>query len=337
MFTSRDVARLANVSQSTVSYVMSGKRPISRKTRERVEAAIEQLTYQPNAGARALAGQRTQVVGLVIPMGAGSDTTGLLPFIETIAACARQRDHDVLLVTADEGAAVLTRLSGRSQCDAIIVMDVEAADARVPVAAELRVPVLLIGVPDDPQGLPCVDLDFERAAHLAIGEIVGCGHRRVVIIGHEEHVIARGINYVGRFERGARQAAEQFGVDLEFVTPVAATREGGRDAVERALAVGGSRPGLVLPYAPAVPWVLQALGERGMVPGRDVSVVGLVTDAMAESTSPPVTNVSMEPRSVSRLAMTTLFDVLDGRADPPTAPVLVEPALTRRETTILVH
>jgi len=51
--TSRDVARLAGVSQSIVSYVMSGKRPISENTRGKVLAAIEQLTYQPNAGARA--------------------------------------------------------------------------------------------------------------------------------------------------------------------------------------------------------------------------------------------------------------------------------------------
>ena len=111
MVTSKDVARVAGVSQSTVSYVMSGRRPISEQTRRRVEAAIQQLTYQPNAGARALASQRTQVIGLVVPFEPNDDTTGLLPFIETIAACAREQDHDVLLVTADEGAAGLRRLA----------------------------------------------------------------------------------------------------------------------------------------------------------------------------------------------------------------------------------
>ncbi len=65
-FTSKDVARIAGVSQSTVSYVMTGKRPISERTRQRVLAAMEQLTYEPHAGARALAGRRTRVVGLVV-------------------------------------------------------------------------------------------------------------------------------------------------------------------------------------------------------------------------------------------------------------------------------
>jgi DNA-binding LacI/PurR family transcriptional regulator len=139
--TSRDVARVAGVSQSTVSYVMSGRRSISAETRKRVLDAIEQLTYQPNAGARALASQRTQVIGLVVPFGPGADTAGLLPFIETIASCARAEDHDVLLVTTDEGAAGLTRLAGRALCDAIVLMDIEADDARIPVAAALKVPV----------------------------------------------------------------------------------------------------------------------------------------------------------------------------------------------------
>src|SRR5690348_16355117 len=102
-FTSKDVARIAGVSQSTVSYVMSGKRPISESTREKVLAAMAELTYEPNAGARALAGRRTNVVGLVVPFGSVSDTVGLLPFIETIASSARARDHEVLLVTSDEG------------------------------------------------------------------------------------------------------------------------------------------------------------------------------------------------------------------------------------------
>ncbi|MEU4601960.1 LacI family DNA-binding transcriptional regulator [Kribbella sp. NPDC023972] len=64
--TSKDVAALAGVSQSTVSYVLSGKRPISAETRQRVEDAIAELTYQPNAGARALRGRRTNVVALVV-------------------------------------------------------------------------------------------------------------------------------------------------------------------------------------------------------------------------------------------------------------------------------
>jgi DNA-binding LacI/PurR family transcriptional regulator len=333
--TSRDVARVAGVSQSTVSYVMSGRRSISAETRKRVLDAIEQLTYQPNAGARALASQRTQVIGLVVRFRPGADTTGLLPFIETIASCARAEDHDVLLVTADEGSEGLTRLAGRALCDAIVMMDIEAHDARIPVAANLRVPVLLIGVPEDSAGLHCVDVDFAEAGRLAVDDLAAAGHDRIVVIGHAPDVVERDINFVRRFERGAVTAAERHGVALDIVSPVAPDRAGVEEAVREALARGGERPGLVIPNSPAVHAVLQAVLDRGLVPGKDISLIGLCTDAAAEASTPAVTNVSLEPRDVSRRAMEILFRLLDrGGDDPDQLVELIPPRLTRRETTL---
>ena len=62
--TSQDVARLAGVSQSTVSYVLTGSRPISEATRTRVEDAIAKLDYHPNSGARTLRSRRSGAAGL---------------------------------------------------------------------------------------------------------------------------------------------------------------------------------------------------------------------------------------------------------------------------------
>ncbi|MFE2422734.1 LacI family DNA-binding transcriptional regulator [Streptomyces hokutonensis] len=164
---------------------MTGKRSISERTRKRVLAAMEQLAYEPNAGARALAGRRTQVIGLVVPFKATSDTAGSLPFIETIAGEARAHDHEVLLATSDEEPAGLPRLAGRSLCDAITMMDVREQDERVPVGASLPVPVVLVGLPDDPAGLFCVDLDFEAAARMAVDEFVDTPtqHDEIALLG----------------------------------------------------------------------------------------------------------------------------------------------------------
>jgi DNA-binding LacI/PurR family transcriptional regulator len=333
--TSRDVARLAGVSQSTVSYVLTGRRPISAETRRRVESAIAELAFQPNAGARALKSQRTQVIGLVVPFGAGTDTSGLLPFIETIANCARERDHDVLLVTRDEGSAGLTRLASRSLCDAIVLMDIEEHDARIPVAAALGVPVILIGLPAEPLGLPCVDLDFEQAGRLAVEHLVETGHDRIVLLGHPRAAVAREVNFIGRFRRAAVATAARHGVPCTVVDRPERGPAGLTAALDEALTTGtGGRFGMVVPDTEAVQPVLQELTARGHVPGRDLSVVGLCPDALAEDLTPPVTNVSLEPRDVSRRAMRTLFRLLDREHAAPAVPVeLISPRLTRRRTT----
>jgi DNA-binding LacI/PurR family transcriptional regulator len=333
-FTSKDVARVAGVSQSTVSYVMSGKRPISQRTRERVLAAMEQLTYQPHAGARALAGRRTKVVGLVAPFDVTVGMAGLLPFIETIAVSVRARDHEVLLVTADEGSAGLRRLAGRALCDAIVMMDILAQDERVPVAASLPIPVVLVGVPDDPSGLFCVDLDFEAAARMAIDELAGTGHEEVIVVGFPSLMVQRGINYIGRFLRAARNQAEARALPLTVLEPLESGGVAAAQAIERILATGDRRRlGLLVPHSPVIGSLLHALRERDIVPGRDISFIGLSTDHQAEHSHPPYTNLSEEPRDVSRRAVETLFWLLDPTPgiDHP-AIDLVAPRLVRRGT-----
>jgi len=333
-FTSKDVARLAGVSQSTVSYVMSGKRPISAETRERVHEAIARLTYEPNAGARALASRRTSVIALVIPFHSGAETVGQLPLIETITSGARSHDHDLLLVAADEGPAGLRRLAGRSLCDGIVMVDIKADDERVPVAASLSVPVVLIGVPDDPAGLYCVDLDYEAAARMAVEELSATGHDRLVLLGFPTETVKRDLSFVRRYTDAFAAVAAQYRLPYDAIEPVELGRAGAVAAVERLLALRGEeRLGLVIPNSPAPQPVLHALSAHGVVPGRDISVIALCADSVAQQAEPPVTNISLEPRDVSRRAVETLFWLLDPQPGRPPEPVeLVAPHLTRRQT-----
>ena len=84
MATISDVARAAGVSISTVSYVLSGRRPISPETRARVEAAIAELNYHPHAGARALASSRTNALALVAPLRADINVPVIMQFVTAV-------------------------------------------------------------------------------------------------------------------------------------------------------------------------------------------------------------------------------------------------------------
>src|SRR5262245_50332305 len=130
LVTIADVARHAGVATSTVSYVLSGKRSISATTRQRVLASVRALGYHPHAGARALASKRANVIALVLPLRSGMHLPVLMQFATSVVTTARQFDHDVLLVTADEGPAGLRRIAASAMVDGVIAMDVEMHDAR---------------------------------------------------------------------------------------------------------------------------------------------------------------------------------------------------------------
>ncbi|MET8144579.1 LacI family DNA-binding transcriptional regulator [Sphaerisporangium sp. NPDC005288] len=101
--TIRDVARAAGVSTSTVSYVLSGKRPVSAETRRRVEHFVAELGYHPHAGARALASKRSHIIALVVPLRTDVYVPVMMEIATYVTMTARKHGYDVLLITNDEG------------------------------------------------------------------------------------------------------------------------------------------------------------------------------------------------------------------------------------------
>src|SRR5665811_2627648 len=99
-----------------------------------------------------------------------------MQFVTGVVTGARMFEHDVLLLTQDD-AAGLERVADGSMVDALIMMDIEADDPRVPVLAGLRQPAVLIGLPSNAEGLSCVDLDFEAAGRTAVRHLAQLGHR----------------------------------------------------------------------------------------------------------------------------------------------------------------
>ncbi|MFF1819593.1 LacI family DNA-binding transcriptional regulator [Kribbella sp. NPDC058245] len=333
-YTAADVARIAGVSQSTVSYVMSGRRPISEDTRRRVQEVIERLTYEPNHGARALAGQKTRVIGLVVPFDTAADKAGLLPFIDTIASTLREKDYDLLLVTAREGTRGLSRIAGRRLCDGIILMDIKAVDDRIAIAAELGVPVVLIGVPDEHEGLTCVDLDFESAARLAIDEFADTGHDQVAVIGYPAAMTDVGLSFVHRLLTTARAQAAARGLRHTEISPIEFGRAGARSAVEqiRALHSPDERLGVFLAGSHSLDQLVPMLSAAGLSPGAELSLIALATDDDAADAEPQVSNVALDPHEVSLSAIRTLFELLNQPAEGVERLELVPTRLTRRAT-----
>ncbi|GAA2044290.1 LacI family DNA-binding transcriptional regulator [Agromyces tropicus] len=307
-----EVAKAAGVSISTVSYALSGKRPIAPDTRRRIEEAARELDYRPNAGARMLAGRRTQIFALTEPFRADTHAPAHMAFVLATSIAARRYEYDVLLLTEEEASAGMRRVASSGLADAVLVLDVAPDDERVALARRISVPTVFIGVPDDHEGLVCVDLDFEAAAALAVDGLAELGHRSLGFIGHPPAAYERS-NFPPRVRRGFEQRADSFGLERAVVLPEAdgPRRTGVRQAV-RDLVEGGATA-LVLHCDDGAHAValdeLAALDRR--VP-EDVSVVSVGATFDTTAFVPPIDSVPLVPSASCELAVELAMRLVDG-------------------------
>jgi DNA-binding LacI/PurR family transcriptional regulator len=326
MPTISDVARAAGVSMSTVSYVLSGRRPISAETQARVKAAIAELGYHPHAGARALASSRTNVLALVVPLRVDVNVPVIMQFVTAVVTEARTYNHDVLILTKDEGTAGLERVAGATMVDGLILMDVERDDLRIPALRRLKQPSVLIGLPDDAEGLACVDLDFAATARECLRHLAGHGHRRIGLVGPSPAVYERGTSYAERFLTGFTEASAALGLDT-----VAHSCEPGPEGVRECLAaIDAELPGvsaLVVHNEEALPSLFEQLRRTGRRVPDDLSVVAVCPRDVAVGLPVRLTSVDIPADEVGAIAVQMAMNLLEGRKSPGTrllAPVLVE-------------
>jgi DNA-binding LacI/PurR family transcriptional regulator len=325
-----DVARHAGVSPSTVSYVLSGKRTISQDTRLRVQASIRTLGYRPHAGARALASRRTQVLALVAPLRSGVNVPVIMQFAASVVTTARGFDHDILLLTQEEGEAGLHRVAESALVDGLVVMDVQLHDARLPLLQSLGQPAVLIGLPADPTGLTCVDLDFSAAGALCVDHLASLGHRGIELIGSPPQVYQRQSGYAARLAEGFRCAAGRHGLHAR-VHPCQDCPEAAQSLVRRLLTERPGLSALVVHNESVLRPVLSALADTGRSVPQDVSVVAICPDDQAEQAPVPLTSVTVPAEEVGRQAVELLMAKLDGRQVRSTT--LLAPRLTVRRST----
>ncbi|WP_416961898.1 LacI family DNA-binding transcriptional regulator [Streptomyces sp. Agncl-13] len=330
--TSRDVARLAGVSHTAVSFVFNGRADgnLSAATQERIRQAATQLGYRPDPVARGLRSRRTAVIGLVTDEIASSPFAGRL--LRGAMETAWDRDHLVLTVDSGgdpvkEDAAVAELLDRR--VDGIIYAAMSLRRVRVPEGLHRTHSVLANCLPED-DSLPAV-VPAERAGgRTAARLLLGAGHRRLAVIG--------GLDDIASVERtrGFRDVLRAEGVTVpkEWIV-----RGGGEISAGYAGALRlfdgvepGRRPTGVLCYNDRVAaGVLHAATRLGIDVPADLSVVGYDDqEHMAAFLTPPLTSVALPHRAMGEAAARLLLDAIEaGRTPPATVRRLACPVVSR--------
>lgn len=324
-----EVAEAAGVSISTVSYALSGKRPVAPDTRRRIEAAVLELGYSPNAGARMLAGSRTQIFALTEPLRTDTHAPTHMAFVLATAVAARRNDYDILLLTDEQAQAGMSRVAANRLVDAILVLDVAPDDARVALARQIATPTVFIGIPDDNEGLICVDLDFEAAAAWAVDLLADAGHRSIGLVGQTDTAYVKS-NFPPRVRAGVLERSAERGLSAAFGTT--GVRHTNRQQTRRAVAemLDAGATALILHCADdAHAAVLAELDDRGMsVPG-DVSVISVGASFDLGALPVALDSIPLVPQSSCDLAVDLALQTL-GPDQPEPGVRLIPPVYTAR-------
>jgi DNA-binding LacI/PurR family transcriptional regulator len=335
MVTIRDVARHAGVSPSTVSYVLNGRTAVSVATRRRVQRSVAELGYHPHAGAKALAGRRSRIIALVMPLRTDMYVPVMTEIAVSVTATARRHGYDVLLITGDEGLEGVRRVAASGLAEGVILMDVELDDPRIPVLREQGTQAALIGLPDDVHQLSCVDHDFARAGALCADHLADLGHRDVAFIGYGAQIYERHAGYAERALAGFTERAAQRGL-RSLHRPCEGTYENTAQVLDRVFAERPATTGFVVQNEAVIGPLLGLLHTRGRGVPEDASVIALCPEQLAEQQTPALTSVSGPAAELGRVAVEQVLRRLHA-VSQDTAPederVLLTPTLTVRRST----
>ena len=306
MVTIKDVAQEAGVSKATVSYVLSGNPLITEKTQAKVRAAMDRLGYSVNHAARSLSTARTDTIGIVVPTRyGGCFSLSLGAYLYTISATAREFGYDTLLLACDDGPHALSAAADARKIDGVIVLDVCNDDPRIDTLVRTGLPGVLLGVPNDPKGIDCVDTDFAEVSAKLVNILVDAGHREILLVGWPQSVYDQQLNYAVRFRDAALRTARLRGVHVHIVCSDDELL-GSDQAILQALKAFPDATAMMIHNDAALVSAQQVLREAGIVVPKDLSVVSLVPDQVAIGMHIPYTSMSIDLRKVAHEALVVL-------------------------------
>lgn len=323
MATMLDVARRANVSLSTVSYALSGTRPVSEATKARIEQAMVELEFRPNALARGLASRRSRTLALIYPvMDTGFGGT-VAEFVTSAARTAREAGYHLVLWPFGAGEQdEIGDLVHQGMADGVLLMEVCLQDERVRSLHAAGTPFTMIGRTADVDGLTFVDIDFDRTVADAVAHLVDLGHERIAFLNHSARSRDAGYGPTVRAEAAYRREMAARGLPAHH-TLCHESPGAGRAAMAGLLDAEPGLTALVAMNEPATFGATVELQDRGLRIPDEFSVLSIVSSpGVGAMSNPPLTTMHSPGAELGRLGVSALLGLVDGAARLP-EPVLV--------------
>lgn len=330
--TIKEVAKLAEVSPSTVSRVVSDCSSISDETKKKVREAMEELGYHPNAIARSLVSKTTNTLGIVMPQSA--EKAFLNPFfpqaISGISAACHDERYCILLSTGTcekEQLVSIEEMVRSGRVDGVIVMYSSVDNLVINALKQMKFPCLVIGKPLEPNDTPFVDNDNIQAAFEVTEKLIEKGHKKIGFISGP-------LNYIFCLDRleGYKRALQKYNIEFssDFVTESEYLREDGFTSMKKLLSLKDRPTAIVVTDDVMAFGAIEAIKDSKFNIPKDMEIISFNNIPLTEFSNPSLTSVDINAVNLGYEAAKLMINRVKGKTNKKK--VIVPTKIIYRET-----
>jgi LacI family transcriptional regulator len=310
-----DVADRAHVSIATVSRVLNQTGKVAPKTVAAVQAAVQELGYQPNAAARTLAGSRTFALGIVVDEMLGEY---FLPMLRGIEIATRRAGYEFIINSTRRRMATGHYLLGENNTDGLIVFADSLPDSELKRLAEINFPIVLLHRSTPPQlAIPFVTVENKSGAFEMMNYLIATrGYQKFAFLrgvdGHEDTIWR---------ERGYQEALAKHGLRYEdqLIGQGFFDEEKAHAVVTQWMRRGLTMDVIVAFDDDSAIGAVAALKEANKRVPEDIAIVGFDDIRLSRYLDPPLTTVHVPIEEAAQTAVEQLIRLIEtGAADAET-------------------
>jgi LacI family transcriptional regulator len=308
--TIKDIARMSNVSCTTVSRVLNNKPDVNPETREIILNIIKENEYYPSVLAKGIITKRNYTLGLVIPYDISS--IFINPFhsevIRGVMSQADARGYHLLINSYMRNSDIVS-IYHEKRVEGLIVLSPNANDIELFDKLErLKIPYVATAKTPNSKHSNYVDVDNVIGADTAVSYLIALGHKKISMITGPKYLVSHN----DRIE-GYKQALEKHGLsfDNSYLKFGDNSIESGYSCTAQLLNSNDPPTAIFVAGDIMAIGAIQAIRNRGMNVPEDISILGFDDITFAEYLDPPLTTIRQPANQKGAEAFKMLVDFLE--------------------------
>jgi DNA-binding LacI/PurR family transcriptional regulator len=328
--TRKDVAKLANVSESMVSYVINGYKYVSEEKSKRVKKAIKELNYKPNAIARSLKTNKTNHIIFIVDQLSNENFGYMIKYMEKHIY---NKEYLITLCSARNGDKFTSLINSR-QFDGIIISSYILNDETIKSLASHGVPIIIFEnriCNIKKNNILKIDTGLYKGTKLGIEYLIKKKNRKNIVFIDKLQKNSNDNNHIDLKIKAYKDTLKDHNIELgnEYLITGCKTNE----EIEKKLTSlinSGLKVDAIFGrndyYAILGMNLLQDLGYS--IP-EQVSVIGFDNSSIGELVKPNLTSIMVRREKIAKMAISALCNMIDGKKAEYT---LYEPKLIERSS-----